>query len=184
MRFLSMGKEKQMSVMDTLEACLTKAGERFADLEREAEGVERRVTLAALADDAEEYTNAAMREAALPVLVNRAALALVDAELALHRENMRGPVEEWEEARARYEELHARRFTLSPNERKALGKADALMRIAQEKVRAVEAREHELLLRNAASHDAAAGWPSRAYAREAGLLSQTQAYPPGSPPSC
>ncbi len=147
-------------VVDGPEADLADAKQSLEELEAEAAGIQNRVTEAALAGDAEGFVAAQIRRVALPVLVNRAAVAVVEAELAIVREQKRDAYAELEGARARYETLHARRFTLSPSERKALGKAEAPMRTAQEKLRPVEAREHELCLRKAALEEASRSWPS------------------------
>jgi hypothetical protein len=117
-RFLSRIKEEPVTVVDSLQADLAEAEERLADLKHEAAGIRNRVVLAALAGDAEEFVAAQMREAALPVLANRAALAVVDAELAVVGERKRGSDEKRQAARTRHEELHANLYLLTRSERR------------------------------------------------------------------
>ncbi len=159
MRFLR-GKEEPMILTDRLETDLVAAKQRLADLEQEAEEIQDLITSVALAGDAEEFVAAQIRRVALPVLITRAGLAVVEAELAIVREENRGAVEELEEARARFEPLHARWFALSRGERKALGKAERALYGAEKKVRALEEREEPLLARKAALEEAGREWPS------------------------
>jgi hypothetical protein len=99
-------------------------------------------------------------EAGLAEAEERLAELEHEAKLAIVREKKQGADAELEEARARFEPLHARRFAISRGERKALGKAEALMRTAQEKLRPLEERERELLARKAALEEAGREWPS------------------------
>ncbi len=92
MRFLR-GKEEPMILTDRLETDLVAAKQRLADLEQEAEEIQDLITSVALAGDAEEFVAAQIRRVALPVLITRAGLAVVEAELAIVREENRGAVQ-------------------------------------------------------------------------------------------
>lgn len=82
MRFLRGKEEAVQNVVDQMEADLTDAKERLAELEAEAEGIQKRVVLAALAGDAEEFVAAQMREnGAQLVAVSTRAAAATPADL-------------------------------------------------------------------------------------------------------
>jgi hypothetical protein len=78
-----------------------------------------------------------MREAALPVEVTRATLAVVEAELAVVREQKRGAEEEVREASSdeEHEALSARWFALTRGELRKKYRLDARLRITTEKLR-------------------------------------------------
>ena len=109
-----------------------------------------RIQEAAVAEAPEEFVAAQMRQVALPVEINRAAIAVLDAELAIVAERKRPVAFQVEDARAEYELLAARFPIMSRGEMRAMNRANTRFEDTKKELAPFEREEEDLLARRQA----------------------------------